>query len=156
MSDINLTETTHTYTKTVETVDTLPYIGLRDTIFAEITYIHSVFSNFLVLYNYELSKFYIVASCQLILRIRNTFLEFIVDYFTPQFSIYVKDLEHEDLLCLLLGKQTQQTKSSKKEDYQKLIIIAENYIFKCCKQVYDNAWRIYSVIFLAIISIKIF
>ena len=27
-----------------------------------------------------------------------------MDYFTPQFSIYATDLEHEELLCLVLGK----------------------------------------------------
>ena len=47
-------------------------------------------------------------------------------YFIPQFSIYVTDLEYEDLLYLLLDKQTQQTKSLGKEYYQKLNIIAAN------------------------------
>ena len=37
---------------------------------------------------------HIVTSCQTTLEIRNTFLEFIVDYFTPQFSVYVTDFEH--------------------------------------------------------------
>ena len=69
-----------------------------------------------------------VTSCQTTLEIRNTFLEFIVDYFTPQFSVYmyVTDLEHEELLCLLIGQKTAQTKSLKKEDYKKLLIISAN------------------------------
>ena len=78
---------------------------------------------------------HIVTLCQITLEIRNAFMEF----FTPQFSIYVTDLEHEELRCLLLGKHTRQTKSLGKEDYQKLIIIAANYIFTCCKQFYNNA-----------------
>ena len=41
-------------------------------------------------------------------------IQFIVDYFTPQFSVYVTDLEHEELLCLLIGQETAQTKSQKK------------------------------------------
>ena len=82
---------------------------------------------------------HIVTSCQITLEFTNTFWEFIVDYFIPQFRIYVTDLENIVLLCLLLGKQTQQTKSLGKEDYQKLIIIAANYIFTCCIQFYNNA-----------------
>ena len=69
-----------------------------------------------------------------------------MDYFTVSLVYYVTDLEHEELLCLLLGKQTRQTKSLGKEDYQKLIIIAANYSFTCCKQFYNDAQRVYPVI----------
>ena len=58
---------------------------------------------------------HIVAACQKTLDLRNTFLEYIVDYCIPQFSVYVTDLENEDILCLLLGKWSPRTKSLEKD-----------------------------------------
>ena len=76
----------------------------------------------------------IVTSCQTTLEIRNTFLEFIVDYFTPQFSVYVTDLEHEELLCLLIGQEISQTKFLKR----KIIKSYSLYQQTCCKQFYNT------------------
>lgn len=82
---------------------------------------------------------HIVTSCKVTLEMRNTFLEYIVDNFTPQFSIYVTDLEHEELLCFLLGRKSSQTQCLDKEEYNKLLMVSANYIVACCKQFYQGA-----------------
>ena len=81
---------------------------------------------------------HIVTSCKVTLEMRNTFLEYIVDNFTPQFSIYVTDLEHEELLCFLLGRKSPQTQCLDTDEYNRLIMVSANYIVACCKQFYQG------------------
>ena len=88
--------------------------------------------------NYQFTDLllHIVTSCQLTLHIRNVFLEFIVDHYTPTFSVYVTSLDNEDFLQFLLGKTSKETETLNDDEYKILMMLSANFIISCSKQFY--------------------
>ena len=65
------------------------------------------------------------------------FLEFIVDQYTPTFSVYVTSLDNEDFLLFLLGKTSKETETPNNDEYKILMMLSANFIISCSKQFYS-------------------
>ena len=89
--------------------------------------------------NYQFTDLllHIVTSCQLTLHIGDVCLEFIVDHYTPTFSVYVTSLDNEDFLQFLLGKTSKETEALNDDEYKILMMLSANFIVSCSKQFYS-------------------
>ena len=65
------------------------------------------------------------------------FLEFIVDHYTPTFSVHVTSLDNEDFLQFLLGKTSKETETLNDDEYKILMMLSANFIISCSKQFYS-------------------
>ena len=74
--------------------------------------------------NYQFTDLllHIVTSCQLTLHIRDVFLEFVVDHYTPTFSVYVTSLDNDVFLQFLLGKTSKETEARNDDEYKILMM----------------------------------
>lgn len=81
---------------------------------------------------------HITTSCQRTLDIRNIFLEYIVNCYTPQQSISVSNLDNEELLQFLLGKRTNELIDLDENESKQLVIVSANYVLSCIKLFYGN------------------
>lgn len=86
--------------------------------------------------NFRDTLCHIVTSCESTLDIRNAFMEYIVDNYTPQFSVSITSLDNEELLQFLLGRHTDLSEALDEADYRKLFIVSASYVASSVKRFY--------------------